>query len=86
MTTKTTNRQAAVSDPHPLIAALTHTHTTPRPITRTVRTWDCTTCDAMGEGPGSDRAAEKHTKQTDHVTITHTRPDNQETPPCNGSA
>ena len=37
--------------------------------------WTCTTCDAHGTGPGSDRAADKHTRTTGHTTRTTATPE-----------
>lgn len=41
-----------------------------------VYSWECMEkgCDEKGDGPGSDRAAEKHTKTTNHATISTGRP------------
>lgn len=41
-----------------------------------VYSWECLEkdCDAKGEGPGSDRAAEKHTKDFTHGTRSTGRP------------
>lgn len=36
--------------------------------------WHCTTCGEHGEGPTSDRAADKHTRTTHHTTRAWTRP------------
>lgn len=41
-----------------------------------IQSWECLEkdCDAKGEGPTSDRDAERHTKQTLHGTRSSGRP------------
>lgn len=37
--------------------------------------WSCADCDAAGEGPDSDRAADKHTRTARHSTRVWTAPE-----------
>ena len=43
-------------------------------MTTVLTAWACLNCDAAGDGPDSQRAADKHTRTTQHPTRAWTTP------------